>query len=709
MIFDLVKDYAELLDAMPKTHPRRRILKLLDEAIRRDVHFIDRHPTTFFQCMWKTCWWYDCDEAAEHYEEPDGGWATQPPWRRSGRISSQLQRWNAEKSAATPGFRWLRSARPPPIPLDSGLRFTFNVSDSSPLAITATGDFALCAVASTGHTFEVYDLHEGITLFRDHLRDGSPTAIAFSRNGRWLAVGTLQGAVRIYGVGKPFVVAEFDVSHGAVTSLSFNKDASKIAVAADDVTICSVPDGSIIDVLQRRDSSDRIVRMTFTDDESHLVGTLCRHHVPLDGYLDLRTTRLTGYEFSSYRCSWWSLADGTTIDASGSSYGGHSGSSWNRMPAPIPLADGIHVLHVQSERRETGLPGSNRKWVKHQLILESRRTGEDRLLVATEEEIHAIAVSDDEQTAVLVHPTSATVCDVRSATKLFTAPIHSAPQDSLCISNDGRELVVCGASGVRIWDLADQRVRHPPIERFRYVLDAVLTPDGRWLATRQPESRFGATLRVWSVDDGLAVLATESDHDTVSSSAIGNISVLSEPDRVSIRDASGGLELASIEVPVGEAGLTPDGRWLLGMMGGQLAIIDVEETLAGARLAPDASAGTRDIAMTDTRQYRTTPVFGGELTVESDRRPTAWFPDVLEQVTRTGRVVAGARDGHVFILHLEGSAFLAGEQADNLVEENLAIEPQTSAGPLDRLVHAVRSFFRCDEESQRGSAASGPS
>ena len=61
MIFDLVKDFAFVLNAMPESHPRRRILKLLDEAIRRDVHFIERHPTTLFQCTWNTCWSTDLD------------------------------------------------------------------------------------------------------------------------------------------------------------------------------------------------------------------------------------------------------------------------------------------------------------------------------------------------------------------------------------------------------------------------------------------------------------------------------------------------------------------------------------------------------------------------------------------------------------------------------------------------------------------------
>ena len=558
MIFDLVKDFADVLDAMPEQHPRRRILKLLDEAIRRDVHFIDRHPTTFFQCMWNTCWWYDCPAVAGHCEEPDGGWETQPPWQRNESISSQLERWKAEKRSATPGFRWLRSARPPPIPLDSGLRFNFNLSDGSPLAITTTGDFALCAVAYSGQTFAAYDLHEGKTVLLDHLKDGSPTAFAFSRDGWWLAVGTLQGAVRIYGVGERFLAAEFDVSDRAITSLCFNSDASRIAVAGDEVTICSVPDGATMDVLRRRDSSDRIIRMTFTNDESQLVGTLCRHHVPLDGYLDLRTTRPTGYENSSYRCTWWSLSGGDVADTR--SY--YSRSTHNRTPAPIPLSDGIHVLHSQCELRSTGVSGFNRKWREYQLRLENRLTGVDRVLIATEDEIHAIAVADNEQTAVLVHPTTATVLDLASAKTLLTAPIHSGQQVALCVSNEGQELAVCGASGVHIWNLANQPAHLPAIMRFRHVLDAALTPDGEWLATLQP------ALRIWSVDDGLTVLTTEGDHETVASSTIGNMSVISEADRVRLRDPSGGLELASIEVPLGKAELTPDGRWLLGTMGG---------------------------------------------------------------------------------------------------------------------------------------------
>ena len=60
----------------PPHHPQRHFLLLLEEALRRDIHFIDRHPTTLFQCLWNSCWWYDCPEVAKYRETST---ATKPP------------------------------------------------------------------------------------------------------------------------------------------------------------------------------------------------------------------------------------------------------------------------------------------------------------------------------------------------------------------------------------------------------------------------------------------------------------------------------------------------------------------------------------------------------------------------------------------------------------------------------------------------------
>ena len=77
MIFDLVPDFGAVLDVMPPGHPGHRPLRLLAEGVRRNVYFIDHLPTTLFQCLWNSCWWYDYREAADVLEampsgNPDG-------------------------------------------------------------------------------------------------------------------------------------------------------------------------------------------------------------------------------------------------------------------------------------------------------------------------------------------------------------------------------------------------------------------------------------------------------------------------------------------------------------------------------------------------------------------------------------------------------------------------------------------------------------
>ena len=68
MIYNLVLDFHETLTSMPAAHLRRRNLALLEEAIRRDIHLFNRHPTLLFQCIWNSCWQCDGEEMTRHYK-----------------------------------------------------------------------------------------------------------------------------------------------------------------------------------------------------------------------------------------------------------------------------------------------------------------------------------------------------------------------------------------------------------------------------------------------------------------------------------------------------------------------------------------------------------------------------------------------------------------------------------------------------------------
>src|SRR5207249_4590041 len=117
MVFELACDFTAAVNILEFGRPKQHIVRLLEEAIRRDIHFIARHPTTLFQCLWNTCWWYDCPQAVQHYDNgveqlplADGMSATSP--RSSGdKLSMQLEEWRTQKERALSGFLWLRSFR----------------------------------------------------------------------------------------------------------------------------------------------------------------------------------------------------------------------------------------------------------------------------------------------------------------------------------------------------------------------------------------------------------------------------------------------------------------------------------------------------------------------------------------------------------------------------------------------------------------------
>ena len=102
MISDLALDFHNVVAAMPEGHLRRRMLELLEEAIRRDIHFIGRQATTLFQSLWNACWRYDWTETAKRHGASEDGWPDDSKlWLgRCPELREPLQHWHTSGAAA---------------------------------------------------------------------------------------------------------------------------------------------------------------------------------------------------------------------------------------------------------------------------------------------------------------------------------------------------------------------------------------------------------------------------------------------------------------------------------------------------------------------------------------------------------------------------------------------------------------------------------
>ncbi|MCC6794082.1 MAG: WD40 repeat domain-containing protein, partial [Candidatus Hydrogenedentes bacterium] len=259
MVFELARDFHDALAAMPREHPKRSALELFEEAIRRDIHFIDRHPTTLFQCMWNLCWWYDCPEAAAHYDEPEVGWTDPPPWKQdTPRLKTLLQSWRDMREQRGTMMSWLRSLRPPQIHLGTAQRLVIQLNEF-PLCVAYSADGSMLVIGLINGDIHVLDAHTGrlIRTLIGHEYDVNSVK-CFPTDNRAVSAGS-DGTVRIWNL----------LTGHQITSISLRNEAD---VRCVDCT----SDGTRI----AAGSSDKVIRMWDSETGSD-VGSLIGHEATI--------------------------------------------------------------------------------------------------------------------------------------------------------------------------------------------------------------------------------------------------------------------------------------------------------------------------------------------------------------------------------------------------------------------------------------------
>jgi hypothetical protein len=232
-VLDLAMDFTRAGERLPADHAARPRLRLIEQALRSDLHFIASHPTTLFQCLWNRCWWYDCADANARSnmlmgEQPEAG----RPWERGGETLSRLMEgWLSEKERRSPGFRWIRCLLPDAPGCDAPCCLEFSPDGER----VAVGN----SLAGAAEVWNLADLSSPHYLWCDTLRE--VTALAWSSDGRKLATGTAEGSVKVWLIDeRELTDVTLEGNYPPVLSLAFSPDGRCLAIGSGDGTITVV-------------------------------------------------------------------------------------------------------------------------------------------------------------------------------------------------------------------------------------------------------------------------------------------------------------------------------------------------------------------------------------------------------------------------------------------------------------------------------------
>ncbi len=519
MIYDLVQDFGAVLEAMPDGHPRRRILALLDEAIRRDVHFIDRHPTTQFQCLWNNGWWYDCPEAAGHYAIPEGGWPSGvPPWERRGtKLFTLLEGWRAKKECATPGFPWVRSKRPPVTHLGVGIRAVLAGHRGMVTSVAYSPDGRQIAVAATDNLIRVYEAEAGAQI---HCLQGHAhwvLCVAFSPDGRCLASGSADNSVRIWNAENGNELHCLRGHQGWIRCVAYSPDGRRVSSGSEDKTLRVWDTERATPLCCLRGHDDVVASVAFSPDGRRIIsgsGSLLPLVVRRGKESDYSLEDMmlvAGSAFSKdQRVRLWDADTGAELACFRGCESGITSLAFS--------SDGLKIVGGCSD-------GTVRVW------------------------------------------------DMDTCTEMCCFSGHEHAVNCIGVAPDGRQIVSAGHDNtIRVWDME----RQVQLSCLRGHEDSVVcvaySPDGRWIVSGSEDT----TVRVWDAASS-DVLRPVHDHEAglitaVAFSSNGHRVVSGGTDKtVRIWDATSGVELRRLSGHEGwitSVGYSPDNKQVASGAGG---------------------------------------------------------------------------------------------------------------------------------------------
>jgi WD40 repeat protein len=507
-VYQLAVDLTDAVTALPPGRPAAGILQQLENAIRRELHFLGRHPSTLFQCLWNLCWWFDSPEAEHHYGAATGdqsrGFAR--TWESAGpKLHVLLERWRQEKAARQPGFIWVRSLRPPALPLGVGHMVLGGHSDTVH-SVSVSADGEKLVSGSRDSTVRLWDTSTGVEKLV--CAAGAPAyAAAISADGRLIAAAAaMSKTVTVWDAATGQQLRSLGPHTSSFECVAFSPNGRFLAAGSDNATVVVWDVDSGGQLASMRGERNRVESVAFSPDGTILLAG-GGWGVKDDQYLrlwDWRAQRLlrriTAHKSLLHRVRF--SPDGRKLaSCSGDASGEYTIKVWSH-DSDVPLILAGHRESVQdicfSPDGSKLVSGSHDETVK----LWDASSGAALLSHHVNNKVNCVGFLADGRRIYSADDNVVRIWN--SLERISAPPIRPDGQDSiwrLAYSPDGRILATGSESGeIVLWDArSGQRRFHEPYPRSRGPINNIaFSPDSRQLVTGTGHVPWGDEIDPWS-------------------------------------------------------------------------------------------------------------------------------------------------------------------------------------------------------------------